>query len=86
MTHGMTERRSGERFLTHIEGRVVLDDNASSVECIMWDISDTGARIGFHGPVEIPLEFELQIPEEGATAKVRLVWAKGREYGVMFTD
>jgi hypothetical protein len=35
---------------------------------------------------EIPLEFELQIPEEGARAKVRLVWSNGVYHGVMFTD
>jgi hypothetical protein len=86
MTHATAERRSGERFRTHLEGRIVLDDSSSFVECITWEISATGARIGFREPVEIPLEFELQIPEEDACAKVRLVWSNGKEYGVMFTD
>lgn len=85
MTYGTVERRAQERFPTHLEGRVVLGD-MPSVECIMWDVSNTGARIGFDHPVEIPLEFELHVPAEGACAKVRLVWTNGREYGVMFTD
>ncbi len=86
MTHEPVQRRSNERVQTFLEGRVVLDDRSSFIECAVWDISDTGARIGFLQPAEVPLEFELQIPQEGAAAQVRLVWSTGKEHGVAFTD
>jgi hypothetical protein len=86
MTHELVQRRSSERIQTFLEGRVVLDDCSSFIECTVWDISDTGARIGFLQPAEVPLEFELQIPREGASAQVRLVWSTGKEHGVAFTD
>lgn len=86
MKHGMTELRSSRRFRTHLEGRIKHDDNAPAIECVLWDLSETGARLMIPHSAEIPLEFELQIPEEGARAKVRLVWSNGVHHGVMFTD
>lgn len=86
MADGMSWRRASERFPTYLEGRITFDDDTSPIDCIMSDISTTGARIGLTQAAEIPLEFELQIPEQGARAKVRLVWCTGREAGVVFTD
>jgi hypothetical protein len=86
MAHELVQRRSSERIHTVLEGRVVQDDCSSSIECTVWDISDTGARIAFLHPAEVPLEFELQIPREGAYAQVRLIWSTGKEHGVAFTD
>ncbi len=86
MTYGTARHRASERINTLLGGRIVSNDRSSSVECIVWDISDTGARIGFSQPAEIPLEFELEIPTEQASARVRLIWSNGKEHGVMFTD
>jgi c-di-GMP-binding flagellar brake protein YcgR len=86
MTYEAVQRRSGERFRMCLEGRVVPYDSSSPIECTIWDISDTGARIAFQKPAEIPLQFELQIPTEDASAQVRLIWSNGREYGVAFMD
>lgn len=86
MEHGRLERRSSERFRTHLSGRIAWDDNARSIECIMHDLSGTGARLQFPNFAEIPLEFDLQISEEGASARARLIWTTGKEYGVMFID
>jgi hypothetical protein len=86
MISELAQRRANERFHTELAGRIVPADGFSSVECIVWDISTAGARIRSSHPAEIPLEFELQIPEEGASAQVRLIWSTGKEHGVMFTD
>lgn len=86
MKHGMMERRSSERFRTNLKGLIAREDNSPSVECIVLDLSTTGARIALLYPAEIPLEFELQIPEAGAFARARLIWTTGKEAGVAFTD
>lgn len=86
MADGMSWRRGSERFPTSLEGRISFDGDASPIDCILSDLSMTGARLGFREAAEIPPEFELQIPEEGACAMVRLVWTRGHEAGVMFTD
>jgi hypothetical protein len=86
MRQGTNERRSAERFNTNLKGQIVCDSLASSVECLLWDISETGARLVVSRPAEIPLEFELLIPDEDASARVRLVWSNGKDHGVAFTD
>lgn len=85
MGHAILERRSAERFHTKLTGHIVGPD-APSIDCVLLNISKTGARITVPQPAEIPLEFQLQIPEEEASAKVRLIWSSGIDYGVMFTD
>jgi hypothetical protein len=86
MTDGTFQRRESERFPTHLKGRISFDDDTAPIDCVMSEISTTGARIGCAEGAEIPLEFELQIPEEGACARVRLVWSNGRVHGVAFVD
>jgi hypothetical protein len=84
--NGMPERRSSKRVRVHLEGRVVCDTSSLSVECIIRDISSTGARLVFPCLGEIPLEFVLQIPGTDAASKGRLVWSTGQENGIVFTD
>lgn len=91
MKNGMPEHRSIERFPTKLTGWVAYNKNAPAVECILWDLSATGARLVFPDPAAIPLdfdqlEFDLQIPEEGMSARVRLIWTTGEQYGVRFTN
>jgi PilZ domain len=86
MIYALAQRRASERFYTELAGQIVSADGFSSVECIVWDISTTGARIRSSHPAEIPLTFELQVPEEEASAQVRLIWSTGNEHGVMFVD
>jgi hypothetical protein len=86
MLQKLAQRRESERFHTELAGRIVPTDGFGSVECVVWDLSTTGARIRSSHPAEIPLTFELQIPEKGASAQVRLIWSTGKEHGVEFTD
>jgi hypothetical protein len=86
MMQSVIERRSSARFDTRFEGRIQPIDGASAVECVMFDVSSTGARIAFPCPTEMPLEFELHLFEEGASACGRLIWSNGKEHGIKFTD
>ncbi|MCB8822196.1 PilZ domain-containing protein [Microvirga rosea] len=78
------ERRSSRRFPTHLEGRITHEDYLEPVHCVVRDLSDTGVRIALSEPSEIPLEFNLEIPDEGAIASVRLIWSTGTELGGQF--
>lgn len=91
MNHGIPERRSSARVRTHLTGQVAGEDHVPVVDCLLWDLSATGARLVFPDPAAIPLEFDalefnLQIVEEEASARVRLIWTTGDAYGVMFTN
>jgi hypothetical protein len=80
------ERRSRPRHSTCLEGQIADQGARTPVACTVWDLSETGVRLIVPPPADIPLEFELQIPAEGARAKVRLIWNSGAHYGARFTD
>jgi hypothetical protein len=86
MRPGMPERRSTTRFPTHLEGVIASKGTNMPIECIVWDLSESGVRLVLSEASDIPLEFELQIPSEGAKAMVRLIWTTGFHYGAAFTD
>ena len=86
MTLGTPERRSHERFSTVLEGWIAGPENEAPIGCSVRDMSKSGVRLVVSSPADIPLEFELRIPDAGATAMVRLVWTDGTHYGARFTN
>jgi hypothetical protein len=85
MKQSSAERRINERFPTYLEGQIALRNGQAPIECIVWDLSETGLRIVVSDPAEVPLEFALCIPGKSAVAGVRLIWTDGIHYGAMFT-
>jgi hypothetical protein len=86
MNRVMPERRSSERSAVGLEGWFASETTGNPVACTVWDLSETGARLVIPAPADVPLEFQLRIPHEGAVARVRLVWTAGSQYGVKSTD
>jgi hypothetical protein len=85
MKHIRAERRANERVPTYLEGQIALKNGQPPIECVVWDLSETGLRIVVSDPAEVPVEFALCIPGESAVAGVRLIWTDGIHYGAMFT-
>ncbi len=85
MNRVMPERRSSERFAVGLEGWFASETSGDPVACTVWDLSESGVRLVIPAPADIPLEFELKIPDKGAVAMVRLVWTTGSHYGAQFT-
>jgi aspartate/glutamate racemase len=85
MSLGLPERRSNERFATMLNGWIRDPKSKARIECSVWDLSQSGVRLVISGCADVPLEFELQIPDAGATAMTRLVWTDGTHYGAQFT-
>jgi hypothetical protein len=86
MRPGLPERRSDERFATVLDGWIRDPKSMARIECSVWDLSQSGVRLVISGSADIPVEFELQIPDAGATAMTRLVWTDGTHYGARFTS
>jgi hypothetical protein len=78
------QRRSNKRTRTLLEGRIVFNNRFSLIECTVRDISDSGAQISFAHPVEIPDDFDLEIPKRELSVRARVRWSNGKNYGVMF--
>lgn len=86
MGFDMPERRSSVRYPSDLDAWITHRTLAAPVACTIWDLSKTGLRLVIDDPSDIPVEFELQVPSQGAAARVRLVWTNGVHYGARFTD
>jgi hypothetical protein len=84
MNLGPLERRSGEGLPMSLEGWFASETTGEPTKCTVWELSETEVRLVISPPADVPLEFELKIPSEGATAWVRLIWNSGNHYGARF--
>jgi len=81
----MTEQcRASPRKRTLLQGSIVFNDRFSLIKCVVRDLSETGARIAFEHPIDIPPEFHLEIARKGISRRCRVSWSKGKEHGLMF--
>ncbi len=55
-------------------------------ECIVRDISMTGARLEVDRAASIPKEFYLNIPQRGSLMKCELVWRADARAGIRFLN
>lgn len=80
------DRRRSKRARTFLDGRIILNNRNSVIDCTVRDLSETGAKITFAHTVQIPSEFELSIPRRGLVVRARVMWTKGKDLGITFID
>ena len=57
-----------------------------TVECIVSDLSEKGAKLDVPGAVTLPTEFTLEIPRKAMFMQVRVNWRREQVFGVEFVD
>src|SRR3954451_9413755 len=72
----MAERRTDSRSRSFLGAKIVFNSRNSSMDCLIRNISPTGARLLLSSAVVIPDEFELQIPKQGRSFRARLAWRR----------
>jgi hypothetical protein len=80
----MAEHRAAPRRATKEAGQAIISGRAA-VDCVIRDISSTGARISFRQPTFLPRTFNLRLKEEG-DQKVTVMWQGGLLAGVRFQN
>ena len=80
----LVEYRRSAREAVAIEARILLHNGWSTMNCVIRDLSDGGARLHAAFATALPGTFELQIPSENASVTVRQLWRMGDEVGVQF--
>ncbi|HVY56228.1 MAG TPA: PilZ domain-containing protein [Xanthobacteraceae bacterium] len=80
----MDNRRAAPRQRSFLQGRIYFNNRRSSVDCLIRDISETGAKLMFSHAVSTPEALELYIPNKDATFRARVQWRRGDEVGVAF--
>ena len=78
------EARTAPRVRSFLRGEIVHSNGAIRIECVVRDISESGARIQVSSAVTIPEHFDLVIPQRNQREKSRVMWQHGTEIGLAF--
>jgi len=82
----MAERRGAQRQKSFLRGCVYFNKRTMSLDCLIRDFSEQGARIIFSENVNVPDAVELHIPQKQKTLRARVQWRHGDEIGLAFPD
>ncbi len=79
-----SDKRISPRLRSFLKGRVVFNGGQSSLDCLIRDMSSTGARLDLSASVTVPDRFDLYLPHRDETCRVHLQWRRGGQIGVAF--
>jgi hypothetical protein len=80
----MINQRGAHRPLSLLKGRVIFRDRQATMDCVVRDLSDGGARLQIGHHVAVPDRFDLYVPLKETTYRVQVRWRRNEEVGVMF--
>ena len=80
----MKERRLSARKRSLLQGRVYYNHRRATVDCLVRDISEQGAKLVFGEAAAIPDVIELYLPGREELHRVVVQWRKDNEMGVDF--
>jgi hypothetical protein len=67
-----------------LQGRVFFDNRRQSADCLVRDVSATGARLVFSDAISVPDVVELYLSNKDAIQRAEVRWRRGKEIGVGF--
>jgi PilZ domain-containing protein len=62
-----------------------IEFSGGTIDCVVRNISETGAALEVASPVGIPAEFNLVMPGNTTKRPCRVVWVKDKRIGVAFS-
>jgi hypothetical protein len=81
----MEKRGSPRQNKCFFRAFVYFEGSGTAVDCVVRDISDTGARLQFPGPQKLSEFMDLHIPVRGQSYHhSKLQWEDGNEIGIAF--
>lgn len=84
MGHIMAEQRSQPRTRSLLRGRIEFNQRKTTVECVVREVSESGARLAVSEAVTLPSEFELYVPFKDQRFQVQARWRRADLVGVQF--
>ncbi len=82
----MIDKRNAARQKSLLRGFVYFGSSPSAFECVVHDISETGARLKFQNPPPTIDTLELHIPIKGQTIRAKVRWHESDEIGIVFMN
>ena len=80
----MSDLRAAPRRRTFLGARIEFDNRISTMDCVVRDVSETGARLALASPVVLPETFSLIIEPQNKRYRARVKWQRLTVVGVQF--
>jgi hypothetical protein len=84
MVQGGPDKRRRRRVRTRRAASIELSASGESIPCVLWDQSETGARIAAPHAERIPAAFALALSPGEAPRPCHVVWRRGTLMGVHY--
>jgi len=78
------DRRRFPRRKLYAQGTIQPHDGGGNIQCILEDVSISGARLCLDSATALPPFFGLVVPAERIERNCMLAWTKGERVGVRF--
>jgi hypothetical protein len=76
--------RRARRSRTFLSAKIIMPNGNSVIDCVVRDVSRSGARIKVDEVAVVPAQFGLLIGSENQRERCRVVWRRPTEIGVTF--
>jgi hypothetical protein len=84
--YGMPNYRKTVRTTVCLPARLLLGANLGPYDCVVRDVTNSGAGLEVHDLKVIPMRFEMSFDNFRTARKCRLIWRDGNFIGVAFED
>ncbi len=84
MSTTSNDRRTRSRQKSFLQGRLYFNNRRSSLDCLVRDFTEQGAKLRVSDSVAIPEVVELHIPNKDEIYRAKVQWRTGYELGVTF--
>jgi PilZ domain len=78
------DRRQSARHPLRQPGWLTVAGSDQRIPCVLWDVSDGGARLAAARHHELPDRFTLVLTMSGGERRCEIVWRNRRFVGVRF--
>jgi hypothetical protein len=82
----MTKERQGLRHRALKGAKIVFHSGTSVIDCVVRDLSASGARLMLPSPGGVPDTFDLCMQSDQSARACRVIWRKHDSIGVEFVD
>ncbi|WP_426442628.1 PilZ domain-containing protein [Bradyrhizobium genosp. P] len=80
----MQDRRQGARDKVLYGGVAAVNEHGTTMDCVVRNISDTGACVEFDTAAKLPEEMNLTVARKGRSYLTRLIWRQANKVGLAF--
>lgn len=79
-------QRSAQRQRVLKQGKILLSNNMTVIDCTLRDLSETGAKLLCGDAGAIPNEFRLVLTAERSMRDAKVMWRRPEMVGIAFTS